>query len=161
MRFSIRVPPHEFWIHFAIRFAQLVDKIELDYSLARYPREKQHDVRARELFGARRTEITGARNAFHVGASGGKGDGNPYAKRNDFSHFAGTISGLHRLKLCKPMWGFQKDKERERYYLLPGQGGRSARRKHRRILLWSIAFGLVVSAVFVCVMYFMSGSTTK
>jgi hypothetical protein len=54
------------------------------------------------------------------------------------------------------MLGFAKDKERERYYLFPGQGGRSARRKHRRILLWSIAFGLVVSAVFVGILYLMS-----
>jgi hypothetical protein len=54
------------------------------------------------------------------------------------------------------MMGFAKDKERERYYLLPGQGGRSARRKHRRILLWSIGFGLVVSAIFAGVLCLMS-----
>lgn len=53
------------------------------------------------------------------------------------------------------MWSFAKDKERERYYLLPGQGGRASRRKHRRILMWSILFGLVASAVFVGVMYLM------
>ena len=54
------------------------------------------------------------------------------------------------------MWGFGKDKERERYYLLPGQGGRASRRKHRRILLWSIIFGLVASAVCAGVLYLIS-----
>jgi hypothetical protein len=54
------------------------------------------------------------------------------------------------------MWSFTKDKERERYYLLPGQGGRASRRKHRRILLWSIAFGLVASAIFLIAMYFLN-----
>jgi hypothetical protein len=56
------------------------------------------------------------------------------------------------------MWGIAKDKERERYYLLPGQGGRAARRKHRRILLWSIVFGLVASAVFVGVLFLLNHS---
>jgi hypothetical protein len=54
------------------------------------------------------------------------------------------------------MMGFAKDKERERYYLLPGQGGRSARRKHRRILLWSIGFGLIASAIFAGVLWLIS-----
>jgi len=56
------------------------------------------------------------------------------------------------------MWGTDKAKERERYYLLPGQGGRSARRKHRRILLWSIIVGLFASAVFVGTMYMLARS---
>ena len=54
------------------------------------------------------------------------------------------------------MFGFAKDKEKQRYYLFPGQGGRSARRKHRRILLWSILFGVVVSAVFAGILYLIS-----
>jgi len=54
------------------------------------------------------------------------------------------------------MFGFGKDKERPRFYLLPGQGGRAARRKQRRILLWSIIFGLLASAVFVGVIYLIS-----
>jgi len=56
----------------------------------------------------------------------------------------------------KIMWGIAKDKERQRYYLLPGQGGRAARRKHLRILLWSILFGLVASAVFVGVLFLIN-----
>jgi len=55
-----------------------------------------------------------------------------------------------------PMLGFARDKEKDRYYLFPGQGGRSARRKHRRILLWSIVFGLVVSAAFAGILYLIS-----
>jgi hypothetical protein len=54
------------------------------------------------------------------------------------------------------MFGFARDKEKDRYYLFPGQGGRSARRKHRRILLWSILFGLLMSAAFAGVLWFMS-----
>jgi hypothetical protein len=54
------------------------------------------------------------------------------------------------------MWGLGKDKERERYYLLPGQGGRSARRKHRRILMWSIVVGLFASAIFVGAVYLLT-----
>ncbi|HWD93259.1 MAG TPA: hypothetical protein VG938_13020 [Verrucomicrobiae bacterium] len=54
------------------------------------------------------------------------------------------------------MWGIAKDKERERYYLLPGQGGRAARRKHLRILLWSILFGLIASGIFAGVLYLIS-----
>ena len=56
------------------------------------------------------------------------------------------------------MFGFAKNKEPQRYYLFPGQGGRSARRKHRRILLWAIVVGLFASAVFVGVMYLLSHS---
>jgi len=44
-------------------------------------------------------------------------------------------------------------KERERYYLLPGQGGPAARRKHRKFLKWSIVAGLLFSALMALVMY--------
>jgi hypothetical protein len=54
------------------------------------------------------------------------------------------------------MFGFARDKEKDRYYLFPGQGGRSARRKHRRILFWSILFGLIVSAAFAAILYLIS-----
>lgn len=45
--------------------------------------------------------------------------------------------------------------EKERYYLLPGQGGSSYRRKQRMIVKYSIIVGLVVSAIFAAVVYFM------
>ncbi len=51
---------------------------------------------------------------------------------------------------------FQRDKEKERFYLLPGMGGRAKRRKEMRFLLWSVAAGLAVSAIMAGIMYFMS-----
>ena len=46
------------------------------------------------------------------------------------------------------MLGFQRTKEKQRFYLLPGQGGKAARRKHRLFLLWAVIFGLFASAAF-------------
>jgi hypothetical protein len=57
------------------------------------------------------------------------------------------------------MWSFARDKEKDRFYLFPGQGGRAARRKHRRILLWSILFALVASGVLAGVLYFLNKPT--
>jgi hypothetical protein len=48
-----------------------------------------------------------------------------------------------------------RSEEKERYYLLPGQGGSSYRRKQRLIVKWSILVGLLVSAIFATVMYFV------
>jgi hypothetical protein len=48
------------------------------------------------------------------------------------------------------------DKERERFYLLPGQGGRAARRKHRYFLKWSIVAALGISAILALVMYLIN-----
>ena len=42
---------------------------------------------------------------------------------------------------------------KERYYLLPGQGGASYRRKQRFILKSSLIVGAVVSGIFGLVMY--------
>jgi len=47
-------------------------------------------------------------------------------------------------------------KERERFYLLAGMGGSAAKRKHRRILKWAIAAGLVVSIGFGVMLYFFN-----
>lgn len=54
------------------------------------------------------------------------------------------------------MFWRKKDKEKERFYLLAGMGGRSARRKHLVILLWSLAAGLLVSIAFAIALYFFS-----
>jgi hypothetical protein len=43
---------------------------------------------------------------------------------------------------------FLRNKEKERFYLLPGQGGAAARRKQRYFLLWAIVCGLFASAAF-------------
>jgi hypothetical protein len=51
---------------------------------------------------------------------------------------------------------FARDRERERFYLLPGMGGRAKRQKEMRYLRWSIAAGLFVSAILAGVMYFIS-----
>ncbi len=54
------------------------------------------------------------------------------------------------------MFFSNKKKERERYYLLPGQGGPAARRKHQRFLKWSIVAGLVFAALMALVMYLLN-----
>ena len=51
---------------------------------------------------------------------------------------------------------FERDKERNRFYLLPGMGGRARRQKEMRFLRWSIAAGVVVSAIMAFIMYFIS-----
>ena len=57
-----------------------------------------------------------------------------------------------------PMRWLKRDKERERFYLLPGMGGRARRRKEMRFLRWSIAAGLLVSAVVAVILYLISRS---
>lgn len=42
---------------------------------------------------------------------------------------------------------FERDRERDRFYLLPGMGGKAFRRKRRVMLLWAIGIGLIVSAL--------------
>ncbi len=49
-----------------------------------------------------------------------------------------------------------KDRERERFYLLPGMGGKAARRKRRQMLIWGISIGLCVSAALAFLLYAMS-----
>jgi uncharacterized membrane protein YozB (DUF420 family) len=50
----------------------------------------------------------------------------------------------------------KKDKERHRFYLLPGMGGRALRRKHKLIFRWTIAAGLFVSAFLAVMLYLMN-----
>jgi|SRR6516162_581288 hypothetical protein len=51
---------------------------------------------------------------------------------------------------------FARDKEKERFYLLPGMGGRNLRRKRRVILQWSIIAGLFTSAIMAGLLYLIS-----
>jgi hypothetical protein len=51
---------------------------------------------------------------------------------------------------------FQKEKERERFYLLAGMGGQAYRRKWKLIFGWSIVAGLFVSAIVAGLLYFLS-----
>ena len=52
--------------------------------------------------------------------------------------------------------GFHREKERERFYLLPGMGGRALRRKRKVILYWSITAGLCTSVAVACALYWIS-----
>jgi hypothetical protein len=49
------------------------------------------------------------------------------------------------------VFGFKSNKPRERFYLLPGQGGRNYHRKQRVFLSWAVLvallFGLVIALV--------------
>jgi hypothetical protein len=48
------------------------------------------------------------------------------------------------------------EKEPERFYLLPGQGGRAARRKQLYFLKWSIVAALALSGILALVMYLLN-----
>ena len=70
--------------------------------------------------------------------------------------FALFMFALRVAKLCvedDAMFGINTNHEKERYYLLPGMGGRAYRRKQKAILSASVAVGLVVSLVFAVIMY--------
>jgi hypothetical protein len=54
------------------------------------------------------------------------------------------------------MFFSKPDKEPERYYLLPGQGGRAARRKQMYFWKWSIIAGLLVSAILAAFLYLLN-----
>jgi hypothetical protein len=48
-----------------------------------------------------------------------------------------------------------REKEKERYYLLPGMGGRAYRRKQRVMVKAALVVGLIVSALFALIAYFI------
>jgi len=48
---------------------------------------------------------------------------------------------------------FQPDPEKDRYYLLPGMGGRALRRKNRKFLQIATAVGLLVAGLVGYVIY--------
>jgi hypothetical protein len=50
----------------------------------------------------------------------------------------------------------KKPKERERFYLLPGQGGRSFRKKQMLILGWSTAAALIFGSILAAVIWWFS-----
>jgi hypothetical protein len=54
------------------------------------------------------------------------------------------------------MFGFKRNKEAERFYLLPGQGGAAFRRKQKSLLRWSILVGLIISALLGALMYYLN-----
>ncbi len=52
----------------------------------------------------------------------------------------------------------KQEKERQRFYLLPGMGGRALRRKQRTFLKWSIAVAIVASGVLAFLLYMLNTS---
>jgi hypothetical protein len=56
------------------------------------------------------------------------------------------------------LFNFKRNKEAQRFYLLPGQGGAAFRRKQRFILTWAIIVGLLVSVALGALMYFLNQS---
>jgi len=54
------------------------------------------------------------------------------------------------------MFGFERNKERERFYLFPGQGGRAFRRKRRVFFWWAVVAGLFVSAILASALYWVA-----
>jgi hypothetical protein len=48
------------------------------------------------------------------------------------------------------------NKEKQRYYLLPGQGGRAHRRKQWFILKWSFVVALVVAGILAALMIWLN-----
>lgn len=54
------------------------------------------------------------------------------------------------------MGWFIPDKEKDRFYLLPGMGGRALRRKKLLMLLWAVGAGILVSGTFAGVLWLMN-----
>jgi hypothetical protein len=77
---------------------------------------------------------------------------------------AGRLPGGRRPLLvagtayCYPAAVFfrKKDKPRERFYLLPGQGGRNYQRKQLVFRFWAVVVALVFGTVMAMVMWWLS-----
>jgi hypothetical protein len=50
----------------------------------------------------------------------------------------------------------EREPERERYYLFPGQGGRSYHEKQKRLIFWATVVALVFGAIMGAIMYWLS-----
>lgn len=51
---------------------------------------------------------------------------------------------------------FQRDKEKDRFYLLPGMGGKAVRQKRMHMLLWASLAGVAVGSVLAGVLYLLN-----
>lgn len=49
-----------------------------------------------------------------------------------------------------------KNKPRERFYLLPGQGGRNYHRKQKQIMRWTVAISLMLGVVMAGIMWWQA-----
>ena len=54
-----------------------------------------------------------------------------------------------------------REKERERYYLLPGMGGRATRRKQVMMLKAGVGVGLAIGACMALFLYFLYSRPIK
>jgi hypothetical protein len=54
------------------------------------------------------------------------------------------------------MGWFSPDKERDRFYLLPGMGGSAMRRKRNTMLIWATLAGLLVSITVAAILYWLN-----
>jgi hypothetical protein len=68
-----------------------------------------------------------------------------------FSLFANCfLANCRQLKMHRS----RRDKEKQRFYLLPGQGGKLYRKKQKIFILWSLAAAAIVSGIIAVIMYF-------
>jgi len=56
------------------------------------------------------------------------------------------------------MFGLNRNREKDRYYLLPGMGGRAHRRKHKKTVIAALIVGSLVAGVLVLVLWFINCS---
>lgn len=54
------------------------------------------------------------------------------------------------------MFFHNKDKPRERFYLLPGQGGQNHRRKQRLMMRWAIVVALIFGAMLAGLLWWLA-----
>ena len=54
------------------------------------------------------------------------------------------------------MFGSKTKKPKERFYLLPGQGGKNFHRKQQKIMRWTVAVSLVFALVLGTVMWWLA-----
>jgi hypothetical protein len=52
--------------------------------------------------------------------------------------------------------GFKSNKPRERFYLLPGQGGQNYHRKQKRIMRWTIAVSLLCGLALAAALWWLA-----
>jgi Na+-driven multidrug efflux pump len=50
----------------------------------------------------------------------------------------------------------KKDRPRERFYLLPGQGGKNFHRKQQYIMRWTVVLALLFGALLTAVMWWLA-----
>ena len=68
----------------------------------------------------------------------------------------GAACGIGCVVLDFRVFFGKSQKPRERFYLLPGQGGRNYRRKQERNLRWSILVAVLMGAVLAAVMWWFA-----